>query len=74
MAGQLASSSAGAPPPNDAHAHMVSQVARGISISINEETLSYAIQSMANNALKTWCMVATPHVPIRTSPCGTCRR
>eukprot|EP00959_Pyramimonas_sp_CCMP1952_P434896 9106345-Pyramimonas_sp.AAC.1 len=34
--------------------HMMSQDAKGISTSINEETLAFTIQSLVNNTLKTW--------------------
>eukprot|EP00959_Pyramimonas_sp_CCMP1952_P019630 414784-Pyramimonas_sp.AAC.1 len=44
-AGQPALSSAGAPAKrSDAHAFMMSQETRGISLSINEETRAVAIQ------------------------------
>eukprot|EP00959_Pyramimonas_sp_CCMP1952_P249865 5223603-Pyramimonas_sp.AAC.1 len=39
----------------------MSQGARGISHSINEEALSYAIQPMVNNNLKTWHRRNTVH-------------
>eukprot|EP00959_Pyramimonas_sp_CCMP1952_P002752 56885-Pyramimonas_sp.AAC.1 len=53
-AGQPASSNAGAPAASDARAFMMSQDSRGIRFSTNEESLSYAIQSLVNNAPKTW--------------------
>eukprot|EP00959_Pyramimonas_sp_CCMP1952_P086202 1802957-Pyramimonas_sp.AAC.1 len=54
---------AGAPAVRDAHAYMVSQEAQGISSSINEETLTFTIQSLANNTLRTWHR--------RNASCGT---
>eukprot|EP00959_Pyramimonas_sp_CCMP1952_P153802 3217717-Pyramimonas_sp.AAC.1 len=40
---------AGAPAVSDAHADMMSQDAKGISVSINEETFAFTIQSLVNN-------------------------
>eukprot|EP00959_Pyramimonas_sp_CCMP1952_P461968 9482462-Pyramimonas_sp.AAC.2 len=45
---------AGAPAMSDAHAYMMSQDTKGISLSISEETLAFTIQSLVNNTLKTW--------------------
>eukprot|EP00959_Pyramimonas_sp_CCMP1952_P254896 5323621-Pyramimonas_sp.AAC.1 len=45
---------AGAPAANGAHAYTMSQVTRGISFCINDETLTFTIQSLVNNTLKTW--------------------
>eukprot|EP00959_Pyramimonas_sp_CCMP1952_P223738 4678298-Pyramimonas_sp.AAC.1 len=55
MAGQPAPSSAGAPAPDDDRVYAIYQDTKGISHSINEGTLSYAIQSILDNTLKTWC-------------------
>eukprot|EP00959_Pyramimonas_sp_CCMP1952_P087268 1825766-Pyramimonas_sp.AAC.1 len=44
----------GAPAVNDAHAYMMSQDTKSISFSINDETLTFAIQTLVNNTLKTW--------------------
>eukprot|EP00959_Pyramimonas_sp_CCMP1952_P350685 7347365-Pyramimonas_sp.AAC.1 len=44
---------AGAPAVNGAHAYMMSQDTKGISFFINEETFTFTIQSLLNNALKT---------------------
>eukprot|EP00959_Pyramimonas_sp_CCMP1952_P469714 9495432-Pyramimonas_sp.AAC.1 len=40
---------AGTPAVNDVHAYMMSQDAKGISFSINDETLTFTIQSLVDN-------------------------
>eukprot|EP00959_Pyramimonas_sp_CCMP1952_P304999 6383180-Pyramimonas_sp.AAC.2 len=40
---------------------MMSQDTKGIGYAINEETLSYSIQSMVDNTLKTWRRRSTLH-------------
>eukprot|EP00959_Pyramimonas_sp_CCMP1952_P325530 6813235-Pyramimonas_sp.AAC.1 len=46
--------SAGTSAMSDAHAYVMSQDTKGISFSINEEAFAVTIQSLVNNALKTW--------------------
>eukprot|EP00959_Pyramimonas_sp_CCMP1952_P083886 1754435-Pyramimonas_sp.AAC.1 len=55
---------------------MMSPDTGGSVHTVNEETPACVIQSMVDNALKTWChkircTVATPRPLIRTSPRGT---
>eukprot|EP00959_Pyramimonas_sp_CCMP1952_P092070 1927001-Pyramimonas_sp.AAC.1 len=38
---------------SNAHAYMMSQDAKGISFSIDEETLAFMIQSVVNNTMET---------------------